>query len=306
LDYLCTRFLLTLVVMKVALFGKTITPGDIPYLQGFIDKLGSLNGKVWIYQPFYHAVEGSVTFGKPPITFTTQAEIRDEVDFLFSIGGDGTLLDTITLVGDSSIPVIGINMGRLGFLSSISKEEILPALDEIIGKRFSFDSRTLLRLETPGNLFGDLNYALNDFTIYRSSPDSMLTIKTFINDEFLNTYWADGLIVATPTGSTAYSLSCTGPILSPDSENFVITPIASHNLTVRPIVVPDTCTIRIQIESRNVACYIGLDSRIQKLDMPMELIIKKENFRINLLRIPGRNFFETIRAKLKWGLDIRN
>ena len=292
--------------MKVALFGKTIATIDIPYLQGFLDRLGSLNGMVWIYEPFFQAIKGIITFGKPPVTFTTQEEIREQVEYLFSIGGDGTLLDTITLVGRSGIPVIGINMGRLGFLSGISKEEILPALDEIISRKFTIDSRTLLRLETPDNLFGDLNYALNDFTIYKSSPNSMLTIRTFINDEFLNTYWADGLIVATPTGSTAYSLSCTGPILTPDSENFVITPIASHNLTVRPIVIPDSCIIRIQIESRNLECYIGLDSRIKKLDMPMELVIKKEDFRIHLVRISGRNFFETIRAKLKWGLDIRN
>ncbi|MCX6245762.1 MAG: NAD kinase [Bacteroidetes bacterium] len=292
--------------MKVALFGKTITPKDIPYLQEFIDRLGNLNGTIWIYESFFQAVKESITFMKPPVTFTTQEELRGKVEYLFSVGGDGTLLDTITLVGNSGIPVIGINTGRLGFLSGISKEEILPALDEIIAKNYSLDSRTLLRLETPDNLFGELNYALNDFTIYKSGPHALMTIKTFINDEFLNTYWADGLIVATPTGSTAYSMSCTGPILSPDSENFVITPIASHNLTVRPIVIPDTSIIRIQVESRNPECYIGLDSRIMKLDVPIELIIRKEDFRIQLVRIPGRNFFETIRAKLKWGLDIRN
>jgi NAD+ kinase len=165
----------------------------------------------------------------------------------------------------------------------------------------------LLRLETKDNLFGEFNYALNDFTIYKSSsPNSLLVIKTFVNDEFLNTYWADGLIVATPTGSTAYSMSCNGPILSPDSENFVITPIASHNLSVRPIVIPDSSVIKILIETRNIECYIGLDSRILKLDIPMELVIKKEEFKIHLVRMSGRNFFETIRAKLKWGLDIRN
>jgi len=292
--------------MKVALFGKSISDNDVPYLQGFIDRLWSLNDTVYLYEPFYKAIREKVHFDKTPITFTTQSEIRDLVEYLFSIGGDGTLLDTIPLLGDSGIPVIGINMGKLGFLSGISKEEILPALDGIISKEYSIDKRTLLRLETAEPLFGEFNYALNDFTIYKSSPNSMLAIKTFVNDEFLNTYWADGLIVATPTGSTAYSLSCTGPILSPDSENFVITPIASHNLTVRPIVIPDTSIIRIKVESRNVDCYIGLDSRIRKLDVPIELFIKKENFKINLLRMSGRNFFETIRAKLKWGLDIRN
>jgi NAD+ kinase len=292
--------------MKVALFGKTISANDAPFLQGFIDRLGNLNGLVYLYEPFYNTIREKIHFDRQPETFTTQREIRGKVEYLFSIGGDGTLLDTITLVGDSGIPVIGINMGRLGFLSGISKEEILPALDEIIGKRYLIDERTLLHLETTESLFGEFNYALNDFTIYKSSPNSMLTIKTYVNDEFLNTYWADGLIVATPTGSTAYSLSCTGPILSPDSENFVITPIASHNLTVRPIVIPDSSIIRIKIESRDVECYIGLDSRILKLDMPMELVIRKEKFKIHLLRMSGSNFFETIRAKLKWGLDIRN
>jgi len=292
--------------MKVALFGKSISANDAPYLQEFIDRLWNLNGVVYIYEPFFLVIRENIRFDREPITFTTQNEIRDRVEYFFSIGGDGTLLDSIPLIGNSGIPVIGINMGRLGFLSGISKDQIIPALDDILGEKFTIDERTLLRLETKDPLFDEFNYALNDFTIYKSSPNSMLAIKTYVNDEFLNTYWADGLIVATPTGSTAYSLSCTGPILSPDSENFVITPIASHNLTVRPIVIPDTCTIRISVESRSVECYIGLDSRIRKLDVPVELVIKKEDFKVHLLRISGRNFFETIRAKLKWGLDIRN
>jgi NAD+ kinase len=292
--------------MKVALFGKSISAGDTSYLQGFIDQLWSLDDHIYLFEPFYNTLKGVIRFDREPIVFNTEQEITNEVEFLFSIGGDGTLLDSIPLIGHSGIPVIGINMGKLGFLSSISKEEILPALDEIISKQYSIDKRTLLRFEAREPLFGEYNYALNDFTVYKSSPNSMLAIKTFVNDEFLNTYWADGLIVATPTGSTAYSLSCTGPILSPDSENFVITPIASHNLTVRPIVIPDSSIIRISVESRNQECYIGLDSRIKKLDIPIELVIKKEDFKINLLRISGRNFFETIRAKLKWGLDIRN
>jgi NAD+ kinase len=306
IHYLCTLFLKNIQEMKVALFGKTISENDVPYLQGFIDRLGVLDGVVYLYTPFFEAIREKIRFSRQPLMFTSQQEIRGRVEYLFSIGGDGTLLDTITLVGNSGIPVIGINMGRLGFLSGISKEEILPALDEIIEGKYTIEERTLLRLESANKLFGELNYALNDFTVYKSSPNSLLSIKMFVNDEFLNTYWADGLIVATPTGSTAYSMSCTGPILSPDSENFVITPIASHNLTVRPIVIRDTSVIRITVESRNVECHIGLDSRILKLDVPMELVIKKEIFKFHLLRMQGRNFFETIRAKLKWGLDIRN
>ena len=292
--------------MNVALFGKSILSGDDLYIQGLVDKLNSIDGQVYIYNQFYASVRDRVHFMKEPYLFSSQKEIRGRVDYLFSIGGDGTLLDTITLVGDSGIPVIGINMGRLGFLSSISKEDILPAIDEIIEKKYFIDQRTLLRLESPNHLFGEFNYALNDITVYKNTPISILTIKTYIDDEFLNTYWADGLIVATPTGSTAYSLSCTGPILAPDSSSFVITPIASHNLTVRPIVIPDHCKISLVIESRGIECCIGLDSRIEKIDHTTKLEICKEDFKINLLRRSNKNFFQTIREKLNWGLDIRN
>jgi NAD+ kinase len=292
--------------MNVALFGKSIVAADAPFIQGLLDKLGSLQGQIFINSQFYNIIRELVTFQKEPVLFSNQAVIKREADFLFSIGGDGTLLDTITLVGDSGIPVIGINMGRLGFLSSIAKEEILPALDEIIEKRYFIDQRTLLKLETSNHLFGELNYALNDITVYKHTSISLLTIKTYINDEFLNTYWADGLIVATPTGSTAYSLSCTGPILTPDSANFVITPIASHNLTVRPIVIPDNSKISLIVESRGFEYFVGLDSRIEKIDQTFRLDIRKENFKINLLRLSNKFFYKTIREKLNWGLDIRN
>jgi NAD+ kinase len=292
--------------MNVALFGKSIVSNDVFYIQGLVDKLCSLEGRIYIHQHFYTIIRDQINFLKEPALFTFQKEIRDKIDYLFSIGGDGTLLDTITLVGDSGIPIIGINMGRLGFLSSISKDEILPAIDEILEHKFTLDQRTLLRLETPNHLFGEFNYAMNDVTVYKNTPISMLTIKTYINNEYLNTYWADGLIVATPTGSTAYSLSCTGPILAPDSSNFVITPIASHNLTVRPIVIPDHYRISLIIESRGIECCIGLDSRIEKTDNTIKLEICKEDFKINLLRRSNSNFFQTIREKLKWGLDIRN
>jgi NAD+ kinase len=292
--------------MNVALFGKSLVATDAVYIQALLDKLGSIGAQIFIYAHFYDILLTMVTFDKKPVPFSNQAEIKGVVDFLISVGGDGTLLDTITLVGDSGIPIIGINMGRLGFLSSIAKNEILPAINEIIEKKYSIDQRTLLKLETSNHLFGDFNYALNDVTVYKNTPISLLTIKTYINDEYLNTYWADGLIVATPTGSTAYSLSCTGPILTPDSANFVITPIATHNLTVRPIVVPDNSKITLVIESRGFECFVGLDSRIEKIDNTFRLDISKENFKINLLRLSNQFFYKTIREKLKWGLDIRN
>lgn len=292
--------------MNFALFGKSIDPADAPYIRDLMEKLGSLHGQIFIHAQFYTQIKEMVSFMEEPVLFTGQDTIKGKADFLFSIGGDGTLLDTITMVGDSGIPIIGINMGRMGFLSSIAKNEILPAIDEIMENKYTIDQRTLLKLETPNHLFGEFNYALNDVTVYKNTSVSLLTIKTYINDEFLNTYWADGLIVATPTGSTAYSLSCTGPILTPDSANFVITPIASHNLTVRPIVIPDDCKISLVVESRESECFVGLDSRIEKIDRTVRLDIRKEDFKINLLRLSSKFFFKTIREKLKWGLDLRN
>jgi NAD+ kinase len=292
--------------MNIALFGKSITQNDAVYIQGLIEKLETGGSNIFIYEPFYRGVRDLLSFSVPPVIFTRQDEIRGTIDILFSLGGDGTLLDTVTLIGDTGIPIIGINMGRLGFLSSISKEEIMPALDEIISKKYIIDSRTLLRLETSTGLFGENNYAMNDLTVYKKIPHSMLTIKTFIDDDYLNTYWADGLIVATPTGSTAYSMSCTGPIITPHSENFVITPIASHNLTVRPIVIPDKSVIRIRVEGRTMDCSVGLDSRTENLGSTPELVIRKEKFEVKLVQISNKNFFKTIREKLKWGLDIRN
>jgi NAD+ kinase len=292
--------------MNVALFGKSIVPSDAPYIQSLLDKLDSLGVQIFIHSPFYGMISNFVTFDHVPLYFSNQFDLMGKVDFLISIGGDGTVLDTITLVGDTGIPVIGINMGRLGLLSSIAKDEILPAIDDIVERKYTIDPRTLLKLETPKHLFGEFNYALNDITVYKNTPISLLTIKTYINDEFLNTYWADGLIVATPTGSTAYSLSCTGPILTPDSANFVITPIASHNLTVRPIVVPDNSKISLFIESRGFECFVGLDSRIEKIENSIRLDIRKESFKINLLRLSNQFFYKTIREKLNWGLDIRN
>ena len=292
--------------MNFALFGKNVSDAVIPFIQELFDELHDLKGVALVYQPFFESLRGKITFRRQPDLFSTQAEIEHKVDFLFSIGGDGTILDAVGLVGDSGIPVTGINMGRLGFLSSISKEQIIPAIKAIQNGQFKLEKRTLLQLEIPKNLFGLNNFALNDLTVYKPNVMSMLTIKTWINDEFLNSYWADGLIVATPTGSTAYSLSCTGPIITPDSENFLITPIASHNLTVRPIVIRDDSEIRIRVESKSSDFFVSLDSRIEKVDHALELVIRRASFKINLLRLTDKNFFQTIREKLNWGLDNRN
>ncbi len=293
-------------INKIALFGKSIENEGVIYLQQLLDKLKLLNCELLIYQPFYRKMEQKISLQCRFSLFNTYEDLKDGADMLFSIGGDGTLLDTITLVRDSGIPILGVNLGRLGFLSSISRDEILPAIDKIFSGNYSLDQRTLLCLETRSNHFGKLNFALNELSVSKSDNHSLAVINVFVDDTFLNTYWSDGLLIATPTGSTAYSLSCFGPIVTPASENFVITPIASHNLTVRPIVIPDKCTIRITVGGRNQHYQIGLDSRYQTLDISDELIIRRAGFKINLIQLHSKDFFSTIREKLLWGKDQRN
>jgi len=292
--------------MKIALFGIDVQEESMSHIQGLIGKLEIDNGVIYIYQPFYGALSGRVTFCKNPIIFNNKEEIQGKVDLIFSIGGDGTILSAITLVRDSNIPLIGINLGHMGFLSSISQDQILFAIDALRQKNYQIDRRTLLTLKSPDDLFGNCNFALNDLVVHKTDAMSMLTVKTWINGEYLNTYWGDGLIVATPTGSTAYSLSCTGPVLTPNSENFIIAPIASHNLTVRPLVIRDDSIIRIKVEGRGNDFLISLDSRMVKVNNSVELTIHKADFTINLLRLNEKIFFSTLREKLNWGLDIRN
>jgi NAD+ kinase len=210
------------------------------------------------------------------------------------------------MVRDTGVPVMGINIGRLGFLSSISKDEILAAIDKVLDNDFRIETRALIRLNQPRDLFGELNYALNELTITRKDTTSLIVLHVYIDDMFLNSYWADGLIIATPTGSTAYSLSSGGPILIPGSENFVLTPIAPHNLTVRPVVIPDKSTIRIIVEGREDQYLVSLDSRKATIYSNLELIVQKADFKFKIIQMKERNFFMTIREKLKWGLDARN
>lgn len=292
--------------MNIAIFGKSFSKENNGYIQQLIDKLESRDISLLFYEPFYKELKDNIFLKPETQVFTSHDEIIGKVDFLFSIGGDGTLLNTITLVRDSGIPILGINLGRMGFLSSISKERIGSAIEQLLNRKFKLDQRTLLRLETPNNIFGDLNYALNEMAVYKKYPFSMLKIQAYVNNEYLNSYWADGLIVATPTGSTAYSLSAGGPIVLPRSQNFLVTPIATHNLTVRPIVIPDNSQIKIKIVGRTKEFFVGLDSRSEIIDSSVELTVKKEEFKLNLIQLEDENYFTTIREKLMWGLDVRN
>ncbi|MDP2722457.1 MAG: NAD kinase [Bacteroidales bacterium] len=291
--------------MKIALFGKGYNHQHQEYLQILIDELYRSEFEVLFYEPYLQSIIDQLKFPSPPKTFTNYHEVKSGVDMLFSVGGDGTILDTVPFVRDSGVPILGINLGRMGFLSSISKNEIVEAVQNVRRGDYLLDKRTLLQLDAPRDLFGELNFALNDLTIYRNANAALIVIHVFVDDIFLNSYYGDGLIVATPTGSTAYSLSVGGPILVPGSQNFIISPIASHNLTVRPIVIHDSSTIKIQIEGREEKYLMNLDSRNSAIGKTDEIVIHKCDFQINLVRMPNKNFFSTIRDKLFWGVDYR-
>ena len=293
--------------MKIAIYGRFFSDEFSIYIQHLILKLESENCKLYIHSQFIEFLKQKIDFNSNLNSFINKEDlINEEIDFFISIGGDGTILDTIKLVEDSKIPILGINTGRLGFLSSISKDEINSSIEDILRKNYKIEERTLLKVNTSVNLFGKNNYALNELSILKNYSTSMISIKAYINDDYLNTYWADGIIIATPTGSTAYSLSCGGPIITPDSKNFIITPIASHNLTVRPIVIPDNSVIKLKVDGREQNFIIGLDSRSEIYKSSIELVIKKEDFTINLIKIHNETYYSTIRYKLLWGIDKRN
>ena len=291
--------------MKVALFGRVCAEDRNNYLQLLINKIQNVGIEVVVWEDFFNCISDKINISENTSTFHKQSDISGKVDYLISVGGDGTMLDAVTFIGDSGVPVMGINLGRMGFLSSIHKEEIDEAITALLNGQIRIEKRSLLRLETKERLFGEFNYALNELTVNKKDTGSMILVYVYVNNTLLNAYWGDGIIIATPTGSTAYSLSCNGPIIAPDSENFVITPIATHNLTVRPVVIPDSCEIKVRVEGRMSQFLVGLDSRYETIDASTEMTITKESFQINLVQRPNDNFFTTIRQKLMWGKDIR-
>lgn len=293
--------------MNIAIYGKKFNPEFLDSAVNLFNKLTEYKADIYIFQPFLEFITGQYNFlPKFSGTFSKKEEITKKTDFIFSIGGDGTFLETVTYVKDKDIPIVGINSGRLGFLANIGTEEINEAIDAIFQNRFTFDYRTLVQLHTKTGLFGHENYALNEVTVMKHDSSSMITIETYLNKELLNKYRADGLIVSTPTGSTAYSLSVGGPLLLPKSTNLIIAPIAPHSLTVRPIVVPDDYEIRLNIESRSEKYMVAVDYRSELVDTKVELLIKRAKFLIKILNFEKNSFFNTLRNKLMWGLDKRN
>ena len=292
--------------MTIAVYGRPVNSTQVSFAENVLKVLAASGCEVMIHEEYFNFLKDELKSLASIPMFQTSADLKGKADFLFSIGGDGTLLDTVLLVKDSGIPIAGVNAGRLGFLSSIAKENISIAVDALAKGHFSVDARTLLKVESNHPVFDGDNIALNDFTIHKKETSAMIKIHTYLNGEYLNSYWADGLIIATPTGSTGYSMSCGGPIIVPQSESFVITPIAPHNLNVRPIIVSDKNVISLEVEGRSQNFMATLDSRSATIDSSFQLAVRKESYCINLVRLSNENFLGTLRSKLNWGLDSRN
>ena len=292
--------------MKIAIYGREFNNTVLPYVQEVFDVLEHFKVEIIIFEKYYYYINDKVTLPSGCVTFHNNIELVGQADVLLSLGGDGTLLDTLALVRDSGIPVIGINFGRLGFLASVKKEEIKDSIQALLNNQFTLDKRSLLSLESENNLFDNENFALNDITIHRRDNSAMMIIHAYMEDEFINSYWADGLIIATPTGSTAYSLSCGGPIIFPSSQSFVITPVAPHNLNVRPLIVPDNVSLTFEVEARSSKFLVSCDSRTETVDRTVKITLRKATFGINLIRLNKESYLTTLRNKLLWGIDTRN
>jgi NAD+ kinase len=294
--------------MKVAIYGQYYQNSTEPIIKDIFVFFNRNSVEMVIESEFLAMLYDKKIVEREYKTFNSHTELDDSFDMLISIGGDGTMLRAATLVGKSGIPLLGVNAGRLGFLASVQKENIANFLQLVIEKKYTISPRSLLSLQCiPENEdIQELNFALNEISVSRKDTTSMITIETYLNNEYLNSYWADGLIVATPTGSTGYSLSCGGPILTPDVSSFVLTPIAPHNLNARPLVIPDSTEIRLKVSGREDFYLVSLDSRIASLKNESTLIIKKTPYEINMVEIEGETFLKTLRNKLLWGEDKRN
>ncbi len=293
--------------MKVAIYSRVLKKQDIPTVQFLFDQLEEKGADIFVFHEYYEEINQQLQYKSKIEYFSSYEDLKSiEPDYFITLGGDGTILDAITLVRDTNIPLIGINLGRLGFLAMVEKAKIDVVIEAMYQNSLVTDPRTLLYLESSIPIFGDKNFALNDFTILKRDTSSMVVIHAYVNGEFLNSYWADGIIVATPTGSTGYSLSCGGPIIFPRSGNFIITPVAPHNLNVRPTVLSDNAIISLEVEGRAKNFLCTLDSRYQTIDASFQLAVKKASFKANLVRLSDRNFLNMIREKLKWGIDSRN
>jgi NAD+ kinase len=292
--------------MNIAIYGRKITKQNASYFHEILELIARFGWKAILEEDLKEQLIKKAGIGENTQTFSSHKDFTKGIDLALSVGGDGTFLQTVKYIRDSQVPLVGVNMGRLGFLASINAENFELVLEQIKAKNYEFQHRSMLRVETRENLFGEDNLALNEVTIHKKDTASMITVHASLDSNYLNSYWADGLIVSTPTGSTAYNLSCGGPIVTPGCQVHILTPIAPHNLNVRPMVVPDKFPIKLSIEGRERKYLISIDSISKNISQGEEIIISKANFLINVLKFKDTNFLDTIRNKMSWGLDKRN
>ncbi|WP_026461829.1 NAD kinase [Adhaeribacter aquaticus] len=291
--------------MKIAVIGKPFSDKLKPYIQGLFEELINRNAEIIVVEYFKIYLQNNISIPEGMRVFRRGDKLTD-VNFVFSIGGDGTLLDAVTYVGAQQIPILGINTGRLGFLATIAYDNIPAAIDALYKGHYTIDERSLIRADTDQEVFDGINFGLNEFSILKTDTSTMIVVHTYLDGEYLNSYWADGLLVSTPTGSTGYSLSCGGPVVLPQTNNFIISPVCPHNLNVRPLIVPDKSVITFEIEGRSNNFLISLDSRSRSVDASIQIAVRKENFNAKLVKMTHVNFLNTLRTKLNWGFDKRN
>ena len=292
--------------MKIALYARNVKDNHPDYVKTLSTKLNKENIQLTIFDPYYSFLKSNFGFNLDIETFKSYECVKNKVDCIISLGGDGTILETLDLVKDSGIPVLGVNTGRLGFLATVYKEDFGKAIDFLLAKKYKLDKRAIIELIQPKGFFGEINWAVNELTVLKKDSSAMINIDASVNGAFLNSYWADGLIISTPTGSTAYSLSCGGPIIVPDADNFVITPIAPHNLNVRPIIISSNSEITLKVHGRSPDYLLSLDSKHTTISNSFEIKLKKADFTFNLISLDSQDFFKTLRDKLMWGIDKRN
>lgn len=292
--------------MNVAIYAQKINKQDAQYFEDLLKIIADFGWKPILEKDFKTQLVKKTGLGKDCKTFNSHQDFKTGIDCAFSVGGDGTFIKTVSYIRNSGVPILGINTGRLGFLANINRDQIHSTLDLVREKKFVYQERSLLRVETEDDLFGEDNIALNEVTLHKKDTASMITVHAALDGAYLNSYWADGLIVATPTGSTAYSLSCGGPIITPGCLVHILTPIAAHNLNVRPMVVPDHLPIKLKIEGRQRKYLISLDSKTKPIAEGAEIMIHKAEFMINVMKFEENSFLDTIRNKMLWGLDKRN
>jgi NAD+ kinase len=293
--------------MQVVVYGMVVKEKDIPCIQSLFDALHEEGIVSFVYGPYLDQLRGKIAFRREVGVFEDYRDFSvKQLDYVITLGGDGTILSALLHIRDSGVPIMGINLGRLGFLAGIEKRRIGEAVRLLNRGMYETEERSLIYLETNLPIFGADRFALNDCTLLKRDTSSMITIHAYVNGAYLNSYWSDGLIIATPTGSTGYSLSCGGPIIFPDSNSFVLTPVAPHNLNVRPIVLSDDAVISFEVEGRAESFMCTLDSRSELITSAHQLAIRKNDFGIRLIRIPGAGFLETMREKMHWGMDKRN